>query len=397
MRLLLILAIVQTALAVYYTNDRPSFGEFNNASLYSLPADGNILVPDRSGFDQHVANVTAVARKNGVARAAAQSDIMNICVGIAANPTRTRLFKDRASCDIQGWTTLYTFQAFRKYDKFMAPTQMCTGLAGSPERSMMFPSSDCNTAGWTHDFTFFYNQCPHFKGSCDGNVYHRNMQVHVYEAFNPHRIMLAPGYDGTKHGWTYKWSLAYMAHYFAMSSKGYKLLETRYKPHLVKRANITPPSKSELEAFRALIDCWTMDIVGKSAIQPFYEFEDCLPLRNLVGYNDKKRRSARIDNQNPHTVVNAYGQQSLNIQLQMGGNTYGNLLIPVDVELGAAAIRAALLNCLETQVVESMEGAPDESHVQVPSEPGHIELPNMNSLVRLLGGTIMFIGSIALD
>ncbi|KAF9925667.1 hypothetical protein BGZ67_008498 [Mortierella alpina] len=278
-RLLSILAVVQTALAVYYTDDRPSFGEFSNASLYSLPTDGNILVPDRSGFVQHVANATAASKSkmNGVSRAAAeQTDIMNICVSVAGNPTRTQIFKDRTSCDINGWNTLYTFQALRKYNKFMAPLQMCVGFASGPNRSMMFPGGDCNQAGWTHDFTFWYNQCPHFKSACDGNVYSKNMQVHVYEAFEPHRIMLAPGYDGTKHGWIYKWSLAYMSHFFALSSKGYKLIEERHKPHL-----------------------------------------------------------------------------SNNVQLQIGGNSYGNVLIPVDVELGAAAIRVALLNSLETGVVHS--------------------------------------------
>jgi hypothetical protein len=160
--------------------------------------------------------------------------------------------------------------------------------------------------------------------------------------------MLAPGYDGTKHGWTYTYSFAYMAHYFALSSKGYKLLETRYKPHLVKRADITRSNRSELDAFRALIDCWTEDSVDRGKIKSYYHIKNCRPLQDLVGNNDPHRRSARIDNQNLNTVTNAYGQPSLNIQLQMGSDTYGNLLIPINVELGAAAIRAALLNCLET-------------------------------------------------
>ncbi|KAF9580160.1 hypothetical protein BGW38_003304, partial [Lunasporangiospora selenospora] len=175
-RLLPILVVVQTALAVYYTNDRPSFGEFSDPSLYSLPADGKILVPDRSEFDYHVANATATAlsrsRKNGVSRAAAtQSEIVNICVGVASNPTRIKLFKDRISCDIRGWTTLYTFQAFRNHNKFMAPTQMCVGWAKNPDRSIMFSSGNCGVSGWTHEFTFWYNQCPWFKGSCDNKVY----------------------------------------------------------------------------------------------------------------------------------------------------------------------------------------------------------------------------------
>lgn len=69
------------------------------------------------------------------------------------------------------------------------------------------------------------------------------------------------------------------------------------------------------------------------------------------------------------------------------------MLVPVDVNLGAAAIRVALLNSLETGVVESMVGAPDRSHIQVPDGPGHIELPNLGALLALLGGAYMMIGS----
>ncbi|KAF9920480.1 hypothetical protein FBU30_009694 [Linnemannia zychae] len=81
------------------------------------------------------------------------------------------------------------------------------------------------------------------------------MQFHVYEAFNPHHIMLAPGYDGTKHGWTYKWSFAYMAHYFALSSKGYNILQAQHNPDLAKRADIILANGKEMEVFRAPIDC----------------------------------------------------------------------------------------------------------------------------------------------
>ncbi|KAF8925800.1 hypothetical protein BGZ47_003025, partial [Haplosporangium gracile] len=194
-----------------------------------LPADGNILVPDRSGLVRHAANATTASKSkmNGVARAAAEeTDIMNICVGVAGNPTRTQIFKDRTTCDIN--------------------VQQVHG-----------PHTDC----------------PWFKEACDGNVYSKNMQVHVYEAFEPHRIMLAPGYDGTKHGWTYKWSIAYMSHFFALSSKGYKLIEERHKPHLVKRADITRPNRSEKNALQALIDCWTYNSLGAEGIKSYYHIK----------------------------------------------------------------------------------------------------------------------------
>ncbi|KAF9898861.1 hypothetical protein EC991_010202 [Linnemannia zychae] len=184
---------------------------------------------------------------------------------------------------------------------------MCAGFASGPSRSMMFTGGDCNQAGWTHEFTFWYNQCPWFKEECDGKVYSKNMQVHVYEAFEPHRMMLAPGYDGTKHGWTYKWSIAYMSHFFALSSKGYKLIEERHKPHLVKRADITRPNRSEKDALQALIDCWTRNILGREGIKSYYHVDNCRALKNLAG-NNGYLRSARIDNQNAHTVRNRGGR-----------------------------------------------------------------------------------------
>ncbi|KAF9578542.1 hypothetical protein BGW38_005604 [Lunasporangiospora selenospora] len=183
-----------------------------------------------------------------------------------------------------------------------------------------------------------------------------------------------------------------MAHYFALSSKGYKLIEKEHKPHLVKRGVITTPNRSERDALRALIDCWTLNSVTQGPIKSIYHFKNCRSLRDLVGNNDGHLRSARIDNQNPNTVTNAFGQQSLNIQLQIGSNTYGNVLIPVNVNFGAHAIRAALLNALETGVVESMRGVPVAPNVSVPDDPGHIELPSLSALVALLGGAYMMIG-----
>ncbi|KAG0272188.1 hypothetical protein BGZ95_012068 [Linnemannia exigua] len=236
---------------------------------------------------------------------------------------------------------------------------MCTGWAPNPERSMMYTGGDCYRAGWMHAFAFWYNQCPWFKESCNDNVYHDNTQVHVYEAFDPHRIMLAPGYDGTRHGWT-EWSFAYMAHYVVMSSKGVQV------------------SRNQPQA---------------SSDTSYIKFDNCRTLRNLFRHNDEYLQSERIDNLNPHTILNAFGRQINNVQIQIEGSTYRVLLIPVDVTLSAATIRAALLNCLETGRVKSMEGAPDRSYVQVSNGPGWIELPSIDALLAVLGSRYMMIGS----
>ncbi|KAF8934006.1 hypothetical protein BGZ47_010563, partial [Haplosporangium gracile] len=124
-------------------------------------------------------------------------------------------------------------------------------------------------------------------------------------------------------------------------------------------------------------------LVCSPLVKYAYHSDNCRALKLLVGNNDAHLRSARIDNQNPHTVLNAFEVPSNNVQLQIGSNTYGNVLVPVNVDFGAAAIRVTLLNSLETGVVESMVGAPDRSHIQVPSELGHIELPTLTALLAL--------------
>ncbi|KAI9242871.1 MAG: hypothetical protein BYD32DRAFT_467620 [Podila humilis] len=95
---------------------------------YSLAANGDPLVPDRSYYVQELANATGEAKKEaiplsktrknsrkGAAATRPPEGTMMVCFGVAGNPTRIRLFKYAVTCDVSGWTILYVFQAIRNY------------------------------------------------------------------------------------------------------------------------------------------------------------------------------------------------------------------------------------------------------------------------------------------
>ncbi|KAF9313100.1 hypothetical protein BG003_005605 [Podila horticola] len=150
-----------------------------------------------------------------------------ICVGVAGNPTRTRIFRDMASCDKWSWKTLYVFQAFRNYDAFMAPKAMYVGHHNEPERSMMF------------------------------EVFQHNSQVNVYQAFNPNRMMMAPGFDGNNYGWTYTHSFSYFAHYYVQSAEGYRFLASQRNRLFKRQMNSFLAESYRHVTFDKLISCWT--------------------------------------------------------------------------------------------------------------------------------------------
>ncbi|KAF9425053.1 hypothetical protein BGZ94_007878 [Podila epigama] len=133
-------------------------------------------------------------RTNAVARAAeAKSDIKDFCVGLAKNPVRVKIFKDRLTCDIQGWNTLWVFQAHTSYDHHHAPWPICVGSAESPTRSMLFSQTNtCSVNGWNTDFSFYESGC--MDGNKEQHCDHESTEM--FQAYNPHRMMLYPFYEG---------------------------------------------------------------------------------------------------------------------------------------------------------------------------------------------------------
>ncbi|KAF9295068.1 hypothetical protein BGZ74_010978 [Mortierella antarctica] len=380
LRLLPLLAILHVALGVYYTEDRPSYGEITNSSIYSLHADGDILIPDRTTFIKATANATAEAkeltlkhRKNGRLAAAANqpSEIVTVCVGVAGNPTRTRIFRDMASCDKWGWKTLYVFQAFRNYDAFMAPEAMCVGHHNDPERSMFFDGEDCNKQGWTHDFVFWVNDCPWFEKCKGRDVFQHNTQIHLYEAFNPHRMMIAPGYDGRKYGWTYLYSFAYFAHYYVPSAEGYRFLASQRNRLFKRQMNSYLAESYRRVIFDRLISCWSGNAFYNNIPRgALVDWDRCRAVRDAAHGDAETYRTIQIYFAGP--VHGEYNVAMVRLELRLQNRVWGAVNFPVGEFIGAQAIMVELRHALSAEYDLSVIVNNTREHMLLDPTPGEI-------------------------
>jgi hypothetical protein len=164
---------------------------------------------------------TAIRLANDdIARAAqVSSDIIPFCVGIAANPTRIRVFNSAMTCDMGGFSTLYTFTAYAKQDSYLAPKPMCSGLGSIPTRSMFFSNKSSCADHWKSDLAF-YESATHFQ------------QVAMWQLFNPHRAVIYPMYRGDAHGWKWAYNLHYRTHFRPASDIEMATLKSDFSGHL---------------------------------------------------------------------------------------------------------------------------------------------------------------------
>ncbi|KAG0291293.1 hypothetical protein BGZ97_005937 [Linnemannia gamsii] len=153
---------------------------------------------------------TAIRLANDdIARAAEiSSDILPFCVGIAANPTRVQIFKNAMTCDLDAFSTLYTFTAYAKQDSYLAPIPMCSGLGSSPAR--------------------------------------------IY----PERMMMYPLYKGDAHGWTWKYYMQYFSHFRPASVAEMATLRSEFSSHIEihKHLKIEPLLEDEKRCATLFID-----------------------------------------------------------------------------------------------------------------------------------------------
>ncbi|KAF9927328.1 hypothetical protein FBU30_003327 [Linnemannia zychae] len=151
-----------------------------------------------------------IHRTNSVSKAAASTDLLPFCVGISSDPARVKIFKDRMTCDIDGFYTLFIFTAHTKFDKHQAPHPICVGSASGPSRSLLFSrKTSCSENGWTSDF-HFYESGRHGE---DSAVNPQHESTFMWQAYEPWRMMLYPYYRGDVHGWIYAYNLQYRSRY----------------------------------------------------------------------------------------------------------------------------------------------------------------------------------------
>ncbi|KAK3832286.1 MAG: hypothetical protein JOS17DRAFT_774505 [Linnemannia elongata] len=171
-------------------------------------------------YDEVVYGGNPPYRSNGVEVAAASKDIIPFCVGYASNPVRVRVFRDKMSCDGNDWSTLYTFTAHTTKDAYLAPHAMCAGISKDGKRSMLFSGkTTCAGGEWKQDFAFFES----------AKVY---LRVEMFQAMNPHRMMLYPGYNGEVHGWKKAYELKYLSFYRRSTDAEMQTFKGDYIGHL---------------------------------------------------------------------------------------------------------------------------------------------------------------------
>ncbi|KAF9370931.1 hypothetical protein CPB97_002350 [Podila verticillata] len=383
LRLLPLLTILHVALA-YYTEHRPSYGEFSNSSIYHLPVDGDILIPDRTEFIWAVGNATAKAnelavmnRKNGrLAAANEPAELVLVCVGVAGTPARIRLFRDMKTCDQWGWQTLYVFQAYRNYNKFMAPEPMCVAHHNSPERSMIMQGKDCNKNGWTQDFVFWYNQCPWFADKCKGkDLFQHNSQIHVYEAHNPHRLMMAPGYDGAKYGWSYSFSFAYFAHYFVPNAAGFRFLRSQRNRYVKRQEPHFLAESYRRVVFERLISCWRGNYIPATPTGVLLDWNNCPAVRRAANGDFETFGSIQLFNMG-ESHGGEFHVPSVRVELRLQNRVWGAVHFPIGQPVGEYGIIVQLRNSLNVEWDLSVVVNDTTDHVDLNPTPGNIDFRN---------------------
>ncbi|KAK3843123.1 MAG: hypothetical protein J3R72DRAFT_420665 [Linnemannia gamsii] len=192
-------------------------------------------------------------------------DVGRFCVGLAFNPNRVQIFQDQTSCDGDDWKTLFVFSAFKKKDYSISRRPICVGHNNDPDRSMLFAGrSECAVDEWNTAFSFFES-----GGDLDQSIEDSRSfeSMVVWEAFEPHRMMLYPHYDGEKNGWREASSLTYKSRWRPATYAEVKMLVPHIATHslLHKRTDIHPPyDPATFRCAQALIVLWNYSQVSSS-------------------------------------------------------------------------------------------------------------------------------------
>ncbi|KAF9091563.1 hypothetical protein BGX23_005040 [Mortierella sp. AD031] len=105
------------------------------------------------------------------------TDILPFCVGLAKNPVRARIFRNKMTCDINGFRTPFIFIAHTKKDARHAAYPICSGLTPPPLSSSMIFSgiSTCAIREFKTDISFFESGSKGTNFDVDG--LHESMTV----------------------------------------------------------------------------------------------------------------------------------------------------------------------------------------------------------------------------
>ncbi|KAG0278093.1 hypothetical protein BGZ95_004726 [Linnemannia exigua] len=314
------------------------FAEYFQTVMY-----GNNQTSRNNAMSRTQASIRAAAPIKGTPTA--------FCVGIAYNPVRTKIFKNMETCDIQGWNTLWVFTANTEYDPYMSRDPMCVGQLHNPTRSMFFSGvTKCSDSGWVTDFSFYETgRDGHPAGT---ETMHESTDM--WQADDPHRMLIYPHYKGAEHGWRWAYEFRYVNRWRLPTAKELDILRPHIYEHgeLRKRNWFTEiiRNTAERNAINALIAQWDLDRID------FYD------MRRINPSNMARFRAAAVlggfTNQveNTYMEVNSHMFSSVtNIVLRVNGRILASITIPRNVHFGANIIREALRLSYRTAQPEALE------------------------------------------
>ncbi|KAF9094079.1 hypothetical protein BGX29_009689 [Mortierella sp. GBA35] len=259
--------------------DNQSFTTTDNDALRAAIAhyDFKAAAPLVEQYYDAVYGNNTFARTNAVSKAAAAStDILPFCVGIAWNPTRVQIFKNKMSCDVSDWTTLFVFTAHTREDDSHAAYPICSGLGSGPGRSMLFSDKkSCSLQGFKADFVFYESGIPkRNRDKTDLFVNPAHESTVMWQKFNPHRMVIYPGYDGASEGWERAYNLQYRFCWRLATEREAKSFKRLLSTHAIihKRIKLTsiPNNPIYRRCLQLLIQTWDFPSVTLNKSQTYY-------------------------------------------------------------------------------------------------------------------------------
>lgn len=297
-------------------------------------------------YDAAFKGTTSPSQSNSASRAAApSSNVIPFCVGLAQNPVRNQVFKNKVKCDQDGWKTLFVFTAFSAPDPYQGFNKTCVAYAMNPVRSLLyFDTLSCTQGEWKTDFGFYRSDCK--PSDTDLNCIRRQSATVMWQAYEPHRILLYPWYWGQQHGWKDPVPIRYITQWRYAKEAEWKSLEDVMAIHAVlhSRTTITAtpddPTRRCLRNLFQLFPWGTIPTAGVSWPAIAHPLFPVAAVRDACNHLSAKT-SFEI-NPNIHE-----GHASINAVI--GGKIYASVTVPVGAKFNRQLVPLAFEESLRTK------------------------------------------------
>ncbi|OAQ26048.1 hypothetical protein K457DRAFT_128530 [Linnemannia elongata AG-77] len=297
-------------------------------------------------YDAAFKGTKSPPQSNSASRAAApSSNVIPFCVGLAQNPVRNQVFSNKVKCDQDGWKTLFVFTAFAQPDPYQGFNKTCVAYATNPVRSLLFfDTLSCTKGEWTTDFNFYQSDCK--PSDTDLNCIRRQSATVMWQAYEPHRILLYPWYWGQQHGWKDPVPIRYIAQWRYAKEAEWKSLQDVMAIHAVlhSRTTITAtPDDPTRRCLRNLFQLFPWGTIPTAGVSwPAIAH----PLFPVAADRDAcSRLSAKTSFEiNPKIYE---GHASINAVI--GGKIYASVTVPVGAKFNRQLVPLAFEESLRTK------------------------------------------------